>query len=331
LFRTFRQTLRKALERRPTLRDNEADHRQPGDTTVSPIKRISPRSTDLGDGMLVLRALPTREQRMVGAWCFLDHLGPVDFPPDRGMHVAAHPHIGLQTFTWMIEGEALHHDSLGNRQIIRPGEVNLMTAGHGIAHTEDSVTPGSRLHAVQFWIALPPEAADCPPAFAHHAELPHWQEGPAHFTLLAGSLGGRHAPTHLHSPLLGLDIRSASATELTLPLQADFEYAVLPLSGETSIAGEHFAANEFAYLRSGRETLSITLGAGTQLVLIGGEPFAQPVQMWWNFVAFERDTISLAQADWASGNSRFGPVQSPGENRLTAPPPPWQHTDGGTE
>lgn len=287
-------------------------------------KRITPRSSDLGDGMVVLRALPTREQRMVGGWCFLDHLGPVDFPAEHGMHVGAHPHIGLQTFTWMIEGEVLHCDSLGNQQIIRPGEVNLMTAGHGIAHTEDSVTPGSRLHAVQFWIALPPDAADCPPAFAHHADLPRWQEGTAQLTLLAGSLGGRVAPTQLHSPLIGLDIRSTAATELTLPLRPDFEYAVLPLTGRVGIGGEDFSANEFACLERGGDTLALTLAAGTQLVLIGGEPFAQPVQMWWNFVAFERDTISIAQADWAAGSPRFGAVKAPGERRLVAPPPPWQ-------
>lgn len=295
---------------------------------MPPITRITPRSSDLGDGMLVLRALPTREQRMVGAWCFLDHLGPVDFPAGRGMHVGAHPHIGLQTFTWLIEGEVLHCDSLGNRQVIRPGEVNLMTAGHGIAHTEDSVTPGSRLHAVQFWIALPPEAADCPPAFAHHADLPCWQEGAARLTLLAGSLAGLSAPTALHSPLLGVDICCAAAATLTLPLREDFEYAVLPLTGSLTLGGETFAADEFAFLGHGLTELILTLAAGTRLVLIGGEPFVRPVQMWWNFVAFERDTISAAQADWASGSPRFGAVKAPDEVRLAAPPPPWRSAPG---
>lgn len=134
---------------------------------MSPIVRIEARSADLGNDMLVRRALPNRQQRMVGAWCFLDHAGPVAFAPDHGMHVGAHPHIGLQTFTWVIEGEVLHRDSLGNEQVIHPGQVNLMTAGRGIVHTEGSLVDGQRLHAAQLWIALPPEAQDCAPDFAH--------------------------------------------------------------------------------------------------------------------------------------------------------------------
>lgn len=125
---------------------------------MPPIARIAARNADLGGGMLVRRVLPSRQQRMVGGWCFLDHAGPVDFAPEHGMHVGAHPHIGLQTFTWLIEGEVMHRDSLGNEQIIRPGQVNLMTAGRGVVHTEDSLVDGSRLHAAQLWIALPPEA-----------------------------------------------------------------------------------------------------------------------------------------------------------------------------
>lgn len=123
---------------------------------MNPITRIEARSADLGEGLLVRRFLPNRQQRMVGAWCFLDHAGPVDFAPGKGMHVGAHPHIGLQTFTWLIAGEVLHRDSLGNAQLIRPGQVNLMTAGRGIVHTEDSVRDGEHLHAAQLWIALPP-------------------------------------------------------------------------------------------------------------------------------------------------------------------------------
>ena len=146
---------------------------------MNPIVRIQPRNADLGDGLLVRRTLPNRQQRMVGAWCFLDHAGPVQFEPGKGLHVGAHPHIGLQTFTWLIEGEVLHRDSLGNEQLIRPGQVNLMTAGHGIAHTEDSLHDGGRLHAAQLWIALPPAHKDCAPAFDHYPKLPQWREGGA--------------------------------------------------------------------------------------------------------------------------------------------------------
>jgi redox-sensitive bicupin YhaK (pirin superfamily) len=128
---------------------------------MKPIEHIAARPADLGDGLTVHRALPNRQRRMVGAWCFLDHAGPVDFPAGRGLHVGAHPHIGLQTFTWLIEGEVMHRDSLGNEQIIRPGQVNLMTSGRGIVHTEDSLTAGRRLHAAQLWIALPEADVAC--------------------------------------------------------------------------------------------------------------------------------------------------------------------------
>jgi redox-sensitive bicupin YhaK (pirin superfamily) len=171
---------------------------------------------------VVRRALPTRQQRMVGAWCFLDHAGPVAFAPGPGC-MGAHPHIGLQTFTWLIEGEVMHHDSLGNAQLIRPGQVNLMTAGRGIVHTEDSLHDGARLHAAQLWIALPPGRVDCPPAFEHHPTLPRWQEGDTRLTLLAGRHGVT-APTRVHSPLLGLDLESAGASRLTLTLEPGFEY-----------------------------------------------------------------------------------------------------------
>ena len=287
------------------------------------IVRITPRSADLGEGMIVRRALPTREQRMVGAWCFLDHAGPVAFGPGQGMHVGAHPHIGLQTFTWMIEGEVLHRDSLGNDLVIRPGQVNLMTAGHGIVHTEDSVADGQRLHLAQLWIALPPEAENCAPAFAHYPELPQWQEGGAQLTLLVGSHGGRTAPTQSYSPLFGLDLTCAAPTSLTLPLQPEFEYGLLPLTGELTINGEKFQADEFAYLGCGREQLSLQLGAGTQALLLGGEPFAEPVQMWWNFVASNKAAITEAQAQWESGDARFGTVGDGSARRLVAPPLPW--------
>ena len=162
---------------------------------MRPLERIAPRAADLGDGLVVRRVLPTRQRRMVGAWCFLDHAGPIDFAPGGGMHVAAHPHTCLQTFTWLIEGEVLHRDSLGNEQVIRPGQVNLMTAGHGIVHTEDSAPGARRLHAAQLWIALPPELADCPPAFEHYPDLPRWQDAGCTLTLLAGRAGLRLSAT----------------------------------------------------------------------------------------------------------------------------------------
>lgn len=290
---------------------------------MSPITRITARNADLGDGMLVRRVLPSRQQRMVGAWCFLDHAGPVDFAPERGMHVGAHPHIGLQTFTWLIEGEVLHRDSLGHEQIIRPGQVNLMTAGRGVVHTEDSLVDGSRLHAAQLWIALPPEKQDCPPDFAHHPELPQWQTNGATLTLLAGDYAGRTAPTRLYSPLLGLDLASTTTTTVDLDLRPDFEYALLPLTGSVRLDDENFLADEFAYLGNGRDKLRLELAPDSKILLLGGEPFAEPVLMWWNFVGFDKATIAMAERQWASGDARFGPVGDGRAPRLPAPPLPW--------
>ncbi len=287
-----------------------------------PIERILPREADLGEGLHVRRALPTRERRMIGAWCFLDHIGPVDFSGRDGMHVGAHPHTALQTFTWLIEGEILHRDSLGSDQPIRPGQVNLMTAGHGIVHTEDSPPGAGRLHAAQLWIALPAEAADCAPAFAHHPDLPRWTEGVCTFTLLAGRHGPHQSPARLYSPLIGLDIHSTDASRLTLPLDPAFEYGILPLEGRATLAGEDFDGSAFACLDPGRDSIDLTLAPGTRLLLIGGEPFATPIQMAWNFVGHSREAIATAQRAWEAGDPRFGPV--PGSTRrLTAPPLPW--------
>lgn len=286
------------------------------------LERIQPREADLGEGLFVRRALPTRQRRMVGAWCFLDHAGPVDFAPGGGMHVGAHPHTALQTFTWLIEGEVLHRDSLGNEQVIRPGQVNLMTAGRGIVHTEDSLPEARRLHAAQLWIALPPEQADCPPAFEHHPVLPRWEQDGCALTLLAGHHAGQQAPATLHTPLVGIDIQSHAGGALRLPLDPSFEYGLLPLEGSLDIGAEHFACDEFAYLGQGRTELAIQLAPGSRVLLLGGEPFGEPVLMWWNFVGHSKAAIIQAQHDWEAGDPRFGPV--PGSTRRLSPPPlPW--------
>jgi len=290
---------------------------------MTTLQRIAPRASDIGEGMRVLRALPTRERRMVGAWCFLDHLGPLQFPEGHGMHVGTHPHIGLQTFTWLIEGEVLHRDSLGSEQVIRPGQVNLMTAGHGVVHTEDSLSDGQRLHAAQLWIALPPETADCPPAFAHYPELARWEENGCTLTLLAGSFAGRTMPADFHTPLVGLDVHAVNGGELRLPLAPEFEYGILVLEGEIRIGDERFGIDEFAYLAPGSPDIALSLTPGSRLLLLGGEPFPEPVLMFWNFVGFDKAGIATAWRAWQAGEPRFGRVTSDEGRRLTAPPLPW--------
>lgn len=322
-------------------------------TMAAPVpKLIRIRHAEIAPGFSVGRALPTREQRMVGAWCFLDHMGPVQLDA-QGMHVAAHPHTCLQTFTWMIEGEMLHRDSLGSEQVLKPGEVNLMTAGHGIVHTEDTLPGAQQLHAAQLWIALPKELADTAPRFQHYADLPRWARKGASFTLLAGEFEGRVAPTEVHSPLLGLDIhrpsvqaqaqtatseatdRSAAlpqghspqydahpdVEELELALNPAFEHGILVLQGEAGING-HTLQDQFWYQAAGASQLRLAMTAGSRLLLLGGEPWERHISLWWNFAGHDKTALSQAQADWEAGSDRFGPV--PGETeRLKAPPQPW--------
>ncbi|MBK8182106.1 MAG: pirin family protein [Candidatus Competibacteraceae bacterium] len=300
-------------------------HANPGGT-VRDAQRLAARTAEIGGGISVARLLPTRQRRMIGAWCFLDHAGPATFAPGGGLRVGPHPHTCLQTFTWMLEGEILHHDSLGNEQMIRPGQVNLMTAGHGIAHTEESPAKETRAHAAQLWIALPADSTDIAPAFDHYPELPRWQENGCQFTLLAGVHGGHTAPAKIYSPLIGMDLFSTQGAALTLPLDHTFEYGILPLEGITEVEGVSFAADELAYLASGYSALPIKLAAGTRALLIGGQPFEDPITLWWNFVGRDKTYIAQAQRDWESNSPRFGDVKGFAGPRLVAPNLPWATT-----
>lgn len=288
------------------------------------VQHIAARSAEVG-GIPINRVLPTRQRRLVGAWCFLDHAGPSVFKGDgAGMQVGPHPHIGLQTFTWMIEGEVLHRDSLGHEQVIRPGQVNLMTAGHGISHTEQSMPGCDQLHAAQLWIALPEAHRDTAPRFDHYATLPCWEQAGVALTLLTGEFAGQRAPTLAFSPLVGVDLAAAETASLPLTLRPDFEYGVLPLEGELEIEGDGFATNELAYLGRGRDGVTLDLPAGGRAILIGGEPLDEEILIWWNFVGHSKAEIAAAQRDWEAGSERFGSIpQWPGE-RLMPPPLPWK-------
>ncbi|MBV7597218.1 pirin family protein [Aeromonas sp. sia0103] len=283
-------------------------------------QRIPSRLTDVG-GIPVARAIPVKERRTIGPWCFLDHIGPTRFAPgDAGLDVGPHPHIGLQTFTWMLAGEILHRDSLGHEQLIRPGQVNLMTAGNGIVHTEESVAGHPDLHAAQLWIALPEADKDTRPRFDHYPELPSWQEGETRFTLLIGDYQAHSAPTLCFSPILGLDLHSRQAQRLRLALDPAFEHGLFALQGQVSIAGEPLAPEQLIYLPPGEQSLEVELAAGARLLLIGGEPLTQPLQIWWNFVSFDREEIRSAAEDWAHGHPRFGKVAGYPGPPLVAPP-----------
>lgn len=291
--------------------------------TSHSIQRVTSRIAEIGGGIPVNRVMPSRQRRMIGAWCFLDHAGPATFAEGAGMRVGPHPHIGLQTFTWMIEGEVLHRDSLGNMQIIRPGEVNLMTAGHGIAHTEESLGDEHVLHAAQLWIALPEADSHCAPAFDHHPDLPRWSEHGCEFTLLAGTYGNHTAPARLYSPLLGIDLMSTQNSEFSLNLDPSFEYGVFVLEGRVILENETFVANELAYLGRDLRATTLHLTAGSRAIFLGGEPFATDILMWWNFVGHSRADIAEAQRDWEAGDARFGQVEGYDGTPLIAPELPW--------
>lgn len=217
------------------------------------------------------------------------------------MRVGPHPHIGLQTCTWMIDGEVQYRDSRGHVQMLRPGQINLMTAGRGIAHTEESLPDQSRLHVTQLWIALPAKNSDCAPVFDHYPDLPVWDDRGCRFTLLTGEFVGYRAPAKQYSPLVGIDLYSAAGAHLDLPLDRGFEYGVLPLDGAVLINGEHFAINQLAYLGQGWQQNKLQLEVGSRAILLGGAPLDQEIVLWWNFVGHSKQQISAAQYDWEHG------------------------------
>lgn len=305
------------------------------------ITRLEPRAKDVG-GVPIARALPNKRIKTIGAWCFLDHAGPSTFNEgDEGMQVGRHPHTNLQTFTWMIEGEILHKDSLGNEQIITANKVNLMTAGtgltRGISHTEQSVFSSKsganeddrRINMVQLWIALPTDK-EIEPAFDHYPELPSWQEGSTEFVLTTGrytSVSGEtyKAPTKQYSKLIGLDVNFVEDNEVTLTTESGSEYGMLVVKGEIVFGGKLYKQNEMVYFDNSdvEKTNSITIKAdkGTRIMFIGGEPLNNKVLLWWNFVADSKAEIEQSIIDWNNHHPRFGDVDSD-LHRLPAPPLP---------
>ena len=293
-------------------------------TSHEGVERIEAVATILGEGLQIRRALPTRQRRLIGAWCFLDHIGPANVAHNRGVRVGPHPHIGLQTVTWLTEGELLHRDSLGSEQVIRPGQLNLMTSGRGISHSEESpVLRSPQIHGVQFWIALPESVRHGGPAFDHYPELPIVDQGGVRITVLAGSAFGATSPARIHTPLIGLDVMMACGSALQLPLRPDFEYGLLVTGGEILVDGEVLTPGTLLYLGLGRDGVKLGCTDTAQLILIGGEPLAEPVLMWWNFVARSKEELTQACHDWNAQAKYFGEVTGYDGARLTAPLPPW--------
>ncbi|WP_310740375.1 pirin family protein [Microbispora sp. H10885] len=275
----------------------------------------------LGRYTTVRRLLPQRPRRMVGAWCFVDHFGPDDVRDRPGMRVPPHPHTGLQTVTWLAEGEILHRDSLGNVQAIVPGQLNLMTAAHGIAHSEQSPPdhpPG--IHGLQLWVALPEDARHGEARFEHHAALPVLTDGNVTVTVVVGEVGAARSPARAHTPLLGAEVLFGGAGRHRLPVDPAFETAVLAMSGTAEVAGVTLSPGSLLYLGQGRADVPLETTGPARLFVLGGTPFEEPLVMWWNFVGRSHEEIAAARDDWARG-ARFGVVPG-GQERLPAPEMP---------
>jgi redox-sensitive bicupin YhaK (pirin superfamily) len=282
---------------------------------------VGGRPAEVG-GFGVRRVLPRRERRTVGAWCFVDHLGPGHVGDGSGLDIGPHPHIGLQTVTWLLDGAVLHRDSLGSEQVIRPGELDLMTAGHGIAHSEETTgTYSGRLHGVQLWVAQPAATRDGDAAFEHHADLPRVELADATATVLVGELAGAQSPARRDTEHVGVDLELRGRAAV-LPLDPGFEHALVTLDGAVSVDGRRLDPGNLGYLGVGRDELAIENDAAARVLLLGGVPFPEPVLMWWNYVARTRDEIVGAHRDWTSGDRRFGDVAT-SLARIDVPDPAW--------
>jgi len=281
---------------------------------------IVPRSVDLG-GFAVRRALPHVKRRMVGPFIFFDHFGPVEFRAGQGIDVRPHPHIGLATVSFLFDGEIMHRDSLGSAVAIHPGDVNLMTAGRGIVHSErtapDHRAGGERLHGLQLWVAMPAGDEEIAPSFAHHdqAELPMVAGDGKNVRVVVGSLYGQRSPVPTLSDTIMADAALTPGAVLPIDTQAE-ERALYVVAGEVDVAGDRFAAGRLLVFRPG-DAMTVTAASEARVVLVGGAAMDGPRHVWWNFVSSRKERIEQAKADWKLG--RFDSV--PGDEREFIPLP----------
>ncbi len=284
--------------------------------TSQPPILIEPRLHDLGDGFSVRRVLPSRLCRHVGPFVFFDHIGPVDLAAGRGLDVRPHPHIGLATVTYLYEGALAHRDSLGNQQVIRPGDVNWMTAGRGIVHSERTQpverAAGHRMHGLQTWVALPQADAEAEPEFRHYeaATLPETERDGVRLRVIAGHAFGMTSPVHVYAPTLYVDVELAPGAALLVPPE-HAERAVYVVAGEVRVDGEPVPVGQMLVLPGGGD-VEITAASAARVVLCGGAPLDGERFLWWNFVASDKQRIERAKADWLA--QRFGQV--PGETEF---------------
>ncbi|MEU3597291.1 pirin family protein [Streptomyces sp. NPDC006798] len=291
-----------------------------GFVVAEPVRELlSPRRVRLGESTEVRRLLPNLGRRMVGAWVFVDHYGPDDIADEPGMQVPPHPHMGLQTVSWLHEGEVLHRDSTGSLATIRPRELGLMTSGRAISHSEESPRPHARfLHGAQLWVALPDTHRHVEPHFEHHSALPEVTAPGLTAKLILGSLDGAASPGTTYTPIVGADLALTAGADLRLPLEPDFEYAVLSMSGEARVDGVPVLPGSMLYLGCGRTELPLRAESDAELMLLGGEPFDEELIMFWNWIARSNEEIVQARRDWMEG-TRFGEVKGYDGAPLPAP------------
>ncbi|MBA8814991.1 hypothetical protein FHX48_000043 [Microbacterium halimionae] len=287
---------------------------------------LESREVPLGGirAMEVHRLLPQRDLPMVGAWCFLDRFGP----QRTVMRVEPHPHIGLQTVTWPLEGDVHHRDVLGNDVLVRRGALNLMTSGAGISHSEYSVgEDATPLDALQLWVALPESRRHGIPAFEQHESLPTFTLDDAEVIVVMGELAGTTSPATAHTPIVGAEVTFVDSGKTTLPLHPEWEYAIVGVFGDAEVDasdGERTTVSSglLLYLGVGRTEIDIASSVGGVFFLLGGEPFDDEIVMWWNFVGRTHEEIVAARDEWESQSPRFGHVPGHGEERVPAPPLP---------
>ncbi|MHA7263179.1 pirin family protein [Arthrobacter sp. TMN-37] len=303
-----------------------------GDEAPGLVEILEPREVPLGGprAMDVRRTLPQRSRSLIGAWCFLDHYGPEPVGVSGGMFVPPHPHTGLQTVSWLFAGEIEHRDSAGNHALIRPGQLNLMTAGSGISHSEVATPAATMMHGVQLWLALPDATRHTDRTFEHYAPEPVAGDGYT-LSVFLGTFGGATSPVATHSPLVGAELRLAAGHSASFEVQPGFEHGILVDSGSVEVNGTAAAARELAYVAPGATTLEVTAtGDGpATLIVIGGEPFDEDIVMWWNFVGRTHEEIVEFRAAWAAelepaaepanGAPRFGLPPDSGLRPLPAP------------
>ncbi|HIW95170.1 MAG TPA: pirin family protein [Candidatus Corynebacterium gallistercoris] len=303
---------------------------QAGDTTVD-VEIITSREVPLGGprAMTVHRTLPQKRRSLIGAWCFCDHYGPDRVADTGGMDVPPHPHTGLQTVSWLFSGEIKHDDSLGMHELVRPGEVNLMTAGAGICHSEVSTDNTDELHGVQLWTVLPESARHGERKFDHYVPEPVTFEGGSALVFLGTALGSS-SPVTTFTPLLGAEIRLDPGAEIAVDVDDTFEHGVLVDTGRVTVEGRAVERTQLAYTGVGADTLRIANpgDAAARVILLGGEPFTEPVVMWWNFIGRSDEEIRRFREEWNNHGERFGETKGyvghdpKGLQRLPAPPMP---------